>query len=86
MTAKRKFIEDAALVIDGRVAALEAELQKDMAKGLTASLASDRAAIMEARHLARLIRSLKIGSYKDPYKAAINHWDHGRAADNMNRT
>jgi hypothetical protein len=53
---------------------------------LTASLASDRAAIMEARHLARLIRSLKIGSYKDPYKAAINHWDHGRAADNMNRT
>lgn len=83
--AKRKYIEDAALVIDGRVAVLEAELERDKAAGNTASWASDRAAIMEARHLARLIRSLKQGSYRDPYKAAFDHWNHGRAADNLNR-
>lgn len=85
MEGKRKFLEDAARVIDGRVAALEAELQRDIAKGLTMNLASDRAAIGEAKHLARLIRSLKIGPYRDPYKTASDHWNHGRASDNANR-
>lgn len=84
--SKRKFIEDAALVIDGRVKALEAELARDVARGVDASsLAGDRAAIMEAKHLARLVRSLKIGNYRDPYMAASDHWSHGRAADNLNR-
>lgn len=81
--SKRKFIEDAALVIDGRVAVLEAELARDRERG-NGSLAGDIAAIQEARHLARLIRSLKIGGYRDPYAAASDHWAHGRAADNMN--
>ena len=86
MEGKRKFIEDAARVIDGRVAALEAELERDKDKAWISreSRACDRAAIGEARHLARLIRSLKIRPYRDPYKTAQDHWNHGRAADNAN--
>jgi hypothetical protein len=80
---KRKYIEDAALVIDGRVKALEAEMARDRARG-NMTLASDVAAVQEAKHLARLIRSLKIGNYRDPYAAASDHWIHGRAADNLN--
>lgn len=80
---KRKYIEDAALVIDGRVKVLEAEVARDRERG-GMTLASDIAAIQEAKHLARLIRSLKIGNYRDPYAAACDHWNHGRAADNVN--
>lgn len=69
---KRKFIEDAARVIDGRVAALKAELARDMAKVPVPSyVASDRAAILEAELCAMLIRQLARGAYKgDPYKVA----------------
>lgn len=70
---KRKFIEDAALVIDGRVAVLKAELARDEAMGRTGiETASDRAAILEAQHCARLIRALAHKSYRgDPYDIAI---------------
>lgn len=82
---KRKFIEDAARVVDGRVVALEAELARNIDAKQTVCIASDRAAIMEAKHLARLIRSLKRAPYRDPYKAACDHWNHGRAGDDQNR-
>lgn len=73
---KRKFIEDAARVIDGRVAALKAELkaelERDMQRDPVPSfVGSDRAAILEAELCARLIRQLARGPYKsDPYKVA----------------
>lgn len=77
---KTKFIEDAARVIDGRVAVLEAEFQRDQAKQSDVSNAADRGAIMEAKHLATLIRSLKLRPYRgDPYIIARDHWSHGRA-------
>lgn len=80
--SKRKFIEDAALVIDGRVAALEAEVARDRERNPAGlSLSSDIAAIQEARHLARLIRSLKIGTYRDPYKAACEPWPRRRQSE-----
>lgn len=77
---KRKFIEDAARVIDGRVAALKAELARDEARGRTGiETASDRAAILEAEHCARLIRSLGKAPYRgDPYEAAVKRWSTGR--------
>lgn len=81
---KAKYLEDAALVIDGRVATLELELEHDVANG-EPWVASDRAAIQEAKHLARLIRSLKQSPYRNPYEAARDHFNHGRACDNMNR-
>lgn len=84
MADKRKYLEDAARVIDGRVTALEAELERDIA-AKKPWVASDRAAIQEAKHCARLIRSLKQGSYRDPYRTAMTHFNHGRAADNANR-
>jgi len=70
---KRKFVEDAALVIDGRVAALKAELARDEAMGRTGiETASDRAAILEAEHCARLIRALGSAPYRgDPYDIAM---------------
>ena len=84
--SKNDYLEDAALVIDGRIAALTAELKRDAAIDKNnPCLPQDRAAIGEARHLARLIRSLKQGNYRDPYKTAQEHWNHGRAADNLNR-
>lgn len=69
---KRKFIEDAAKVIDGRVAALKAEYEREAAKSEPPSyLASDRAAILEAELCARLIRQLGRGPYRgDPYEVA----------------
>lgn len=76
---KRKFIEDAALVIDGRVASLKAELARDEARGT--ALASDSAAIAEAEFCARMIRSLNLGPYRDPYAAAYDHWNHSRLPD-----
>jgi len=77
---KRKFIEDAARVIDGRVAALKAELARDEAKGRAGiATASDRAAILEAEHCARLIRSLGRAPYRgDPYEVANKRWSTGR--------
>jgi len=77
---KRKFIEDAARVIDGRVVALKAELARDEAKGRTGvETASDRAAILEAEHCARLIRALGKAPYRgDPYEVACKRWSTAR--------
>lgn len=76
---KAKFIEDAAKVIDGRVAALKAELEREEKKTPPpAYFASDRAAIMEAEHCARLIRALLVKPYRgDPYEAAHKRWARG---------
>lgn len=75
---KRKFIEDAARVIDGRVAALKAEYDKDAAKQPAPSwLASHRAAIREAELCASLIRQLGRGTYRgDPYEVARERRNH----------
>lgn len=77
---KRKFIEDAARVIDGRVAALKAELARDQVRGRTPpSLAADKTAILEAEHCARLIRGLSKVPYRgDPYEVAVKRWKGGR--------
>lgn len=76
---KRKFIEDAARVIDGRVVELEAELARDEARNPQPTfLASDRAAIAEAKHCARLIRKLLLAPYRgDPHKVAHKRWSTG---------
>lgn len=77
---KRKFIEDAARVIDGRVAALKAEFERVQATQSTITNAADRAAIAEAEHCARLIRSLAIRPYRnDPYQVAHERWSRGEA-------
>jgi hypothetical protein len=63
---KSKFIEDAARVIDGRVARLKEKL---------VDLPGDRAAIMEAEFCARHIRALAIRPYRgDPYEVAHQRW------------
>lgn len=72
-----KFIEDAALVIDGRVAALKAEMEKYP----DAVAPGDRAAIAEAEHCARLIRTLALRPYrKAPYEVAYDRWNRGESA------
>lgn len=75
MGAKEKFIEDAAKVIDGRVAALKAEMvrhPRSVAPG-------DRSAILEAELCARLIRTLLHGPYKgDPFEVARFRWNGGK--------
>lgn len=78
---KSKFIEDAALVIDGRVAALKEELARNQAQDPKfPHTASDRSAILEAEHLARMIRSLTLRPYRgDPYKVACERWAKGVA-------
>ncbi len=77
---KRKFIEDAARVIDGRVAALRAELEVSERTQNPSSTAADRAAIAEAEHCARLIRSLLLRPYHGhPYSVAIERWSRGEA-------
>lgn len=59
---KAKHLEDAARVIDGRVAVLKAEIARDQARDPQApSLPADRAAVAEAQHCARLIRKLAAG-------------------------
>ncbi|MGB3898161.1 MAG: hypothetical protein WA973_06370 [Mesorhizobium sp.] len=78
---KRKFIEDAARVIDGRVAALKAELARDEASGRAEyyNSSADRAAIAEAEYCARLIRCLGKAPYRgDPYDVALKRWSTGR--------
>lgn len=75
---KRKFIEDAARVIDGRVAALKAEYEAASPKQSALSNAADRAAILEAEHCARLVRALAIKPYRsDTYKVAYQRWNKG---------
>lgn len=77
---KCKFLEDAALVIDGRVAALKAELEVMESKQTAMTNAADRAAIAEAEHCARLIRSLVRKPYRGhPYAVAHNRWARGEA-------
>ena len=76
MTKKLGLLE-AARLIDARVAVLEAELERD--KGVEfisdESRARDRAAIAEAKHCARLIRSLASEPYRAgaqcPYRLAM---------------
>ncbi len=78
---KRKFIEDAARVIDGRVAALKAELAEREAHQSEITNAADRAAILEAEHCARLIRALGIRPYRgNPYAVATDRWGRGEAS------
>ncbi|MEM6847409.1 MAG: hypothetical protein AAF580_04950 [Pseudomonadota bacterium] len=80
---RRTGLEDAAALIDQRVAGLRAELERDEARGDTTHvvLCSDRAALMEAEHLARLIRSLASAPYDakahSPYDVARGRIGHG---------
>lgn len=76
---KRKFIEDAALVIDGRVADLKAEIERIELHHPNVDIsAADRAAILEAEHCARMIRTLAKAPYRDdPYKVAKERWAKG---------
>lgn len=77
---KRKYIEDAARVIDGRVADLKAEYARVSARQSDISNAADRAAIAEAEHCARLIRCLSPRPYiGSPYRAAVERWSRGDA-------
>lgn len=77
---KRKYIEDAARVIDGRVAALKAEYENVMHRQSEISNAADRAAIAEAEHCARLIRCLSPRPYTgQPYKVAVDRWSRGES-------
>jgi len=71
---KRKFIEDAALVIDGRIAALKREYEEQPQARVT----GDRSAILEAEFCAKLIRKLADAPYRgDPYKTAWKRWAKG---------
>jgi hypothetical protein len=75
---KAKYIEDAALVIDGRVAKLEAEYEVVSPNQSAVTNAADRAAIAEAKHCARLIRALGLRPYRgDPYTEAVARWARG---------
>lgn len=69
---KKKFIGDCARLIEKRVELLEEELARDVVQyPKSPALASDRAAIMEAQFLAKLIRSLADGPYvSHPYDVA----------------
>jgi hypothetical protein len=80
---KTKFIEDAALVIDGRVARLKAELERETARDPQPPyLASDRSAIAEAELLAKMIRALGLRPYRgDPYQVAFERWSRGEEVD-----
>lgn len=80
--AKRKYLEEAARLIDGRVAALEAELADWQGRQPDRTTASDRAAIAEAKHCARLIRALALRPYRGcPYSVANARWSRGEAED-----
>ena len=75
---KRKYIEDAARVIDGRVAALKAELASMQDRQSDYTNGADRAAIAEAEHCARLIRALAVRPYRgQPYEIATYRWSRG---------
>jgi hypothetical protein len=80
---KDKFIEDAARVIDGRVASLKAELErKSKHNPQPPYLASDRSAILEAELLAKMIRALGLRPYRgDPYEVALKRWSKGEVKD-----
>lgn len=79
---KAKFIEDAARIIDGRVEDLKEELERENKRDPQAShLASDRAAIAEAEHLARMIRTLALAPYhRHPYLVAMERWKKGQGS------
>jgi hypothetical protein len=77
---KRKYIEDAARVIDGRVAALKEEYERVADTQADITNACDRAAIAEAEHCAQLIRCLSPRPYLgNPYKVAKERWSRGEA-------
>ena len=69
---KAKFIRDAQALIDRRVELLEAELASEYGqRQCDRSKACDRAAILEAKHLSRLIGVLAEKPYrKHPYDVA----------------
>lgn len=88
MSMKAKYIEDAASVIDGRVAALKRELAGEYGKSQSDNArACDRAAILEAELCANLIRRLKVGRYgSEPYNFARSHRNrHGDVYDTKER-
>lgn len=79
--SKQKYLTDAAKLVDQRMDALERELA-ERPPSTERLRASDRAAIMEGRHLAKLIRSLRLCRYgDDPYGAARDNWARGQAND-----
>ena len=75
MSAKSRYLEDAATLIDERVAALKEELASPYGKAqCERSKACDGAAISEAELCANLIRRIKGLRYRDtPYKCARDH-------------
>lgn len=78
---KRKFIEDAARVIDGRVAVLKQELARSELDPESVGISGDRAAIAEAELLAKMIRKLALKPYRDdPYEVAYKRWSSGKVA------
>ena len=80
---RRAGLEDAAALVGERVARLRAELERSEADGdaMEIALASDRVAILEAEHLAKLIRSLTTSPYDTkshtPYVIARGRIGHG---------
>ena len=76
---KKKFIDDAVRVIEGRVEDLEKKLIAAVARDPNSpSHGPDRAAIAEARHCARLISTLALAPYhSDPYQIAQKRWSKG---------
>jgi hypothetical protein len=75
---KDKYLRDALAVIDGRVADLKAELQRDFGTLSEYTIASDHAAIAEAEHCARLIAKLLEKPYRgNPYHTARRRWAGG---------
>ncbi len=77
---KAKFIMDAVRVILGRAEDLKSELERKIESDPNYPFkASDRSAILEAEHLARLVSSLAIAPYhKDPYEVACQRWMKGK--------
>jgi hypothetical protein len=78
---KKKFIIDSVRVILGRAEDLEKELARKLDDDPSyPHHASDRSAILEAKHLARLVGSLSSAPYhRDPYEVACERWMKGIA-------
>lgn len=70
--SKAKGLIDAVRIIEERVKRFRAEAPWDKLSP------SDRAAIAEAEHCAKLIRLAAMKPYRgDPYTAAYKRWNHG---------
>lgn len=76
---KKKYIDDAVRVIEGRADELEREILRAEKSGRKV-YGTDRYALSEARRCARLVRSLNLGPYRDdPYDVARSRYINGRA-------